>query len=114
MRLLPIFIAAFLFSGAAIAAEQIDLTAPDQAQPGTTTYVVGELHLNWTQGLVSITLVGSNGEIKQVRYGQNDGGRALMIAMNRMDFSSVSLQRRIMNKLISDGHLVGAVSGTPD
>ncbi len=114
MRLLPIFISVFMFSGAAIAAEQIDLTAPDQATPGTSTYIVGELHLNWTQGLVSITLVGSNGEVKRVRYGQNDGGRALMISMNTMNFSSVSMQRRIMNKLIADGHLVGAVSGTPD
>lgn len=113
MRLLPIIIAAFLFAGFAHAAERIDLTAPDQVRSGTSSYQIVSVHFEWDRGRIEINLVGENGETKSIAYDDPEG-RALMVAMNRMDFSSVSLQRRIMNKLLADGHLVGAVSGIPD
>lgn len=118
-----------LIATVVVAEERINLTVPDQVRAGTTSYRISEFNMNWIQGHISIELLGENGEIKTVQYRDVDvvteidgefvttvdrQGRALMVAMNTMDFSSVSLNRRIMNRLLADGHLVGAVSGVPD
>ena len=112
--LLTVFLASALFAIPALAAEQVDLTAPDQVQAGTSTYSVTQLVLDWEQGRIVIKLVGDNGERKEVVFGDADNARAMMRALNKMDLSTVSLHRRIMERLIADGHLVGSISGVPD
>ena len=87
---------------------------PDQAVAGTTVYQIARITFDWEHGLVTVTLSGTNGQIKQVLYGQNTGGRALMRSFNRPGTQAKSIQRRIMEKLIADGHLAGTISGAPD
>ena len=112
--LLTIFIASVLFSIPVLAAEQVDLTVPDQARAGTSTYSVAQLTLDWEHGRIVVRLVGDNGERKEVVFGDADNARAMMRALNTMDLSVVSLHRRIMVKLINDGYLAGIISGAPD
>lgn len=95
-------------------AEQVDLTAVDQATPGTSTYRVDRLDLFWGDKTITIGLIGSNGERKTVYYHEADGAEALIVALNKVDLSTNSLQRRIMERLLADGHLTGSISGTPD
>ena len=112
--LLTIFLASALFAIPALAAEQVDLTTPDQVQAGTSTYSVAQLTLDWEHGRIVIRLVGDNGERKEVVFGDADNARAMMRALNKTDLSTVSLHRRIMERLIADGHLAGSISGAPD
>ncbi len=112
--LLTIFLASFLLATSALAEEQVDLDAPDQVQAGTSTYSVAQLTLDWEHGRIAIRLVGGNGERREVVFGDADNARAMMQALNKMDLSTKSLHRRIMEKLIADGHLVGSISGVPD
>lgn len=112
--LLTIFLASFLLTIPALAEEQIDLITPDQVEVGTSTYRVVQLTLDWEHGRIVVRLVGDNDERKEVVFGDADNARALMQALNKMDLSTVSLHRRIMERLIADGHLVGSISGVPD
>ena len=59
-------------------------------------------------------LVGDNGEVKEISYNENNGALALMITLNKVDLSAKSLHKRLLEKLIADGHLAGTVSGIPD
>ena len=104
----------FLLAGAATAAERVNLTTPDQATPGTTTYRIAQISFDWEQTRVAVVLVGTNGERKEVVYGQNTGARGMMRALNKADFSTKSLHRQLMEKLLADGHLAGTISGAPD
>ncbi len=108
------FLALFLFAFPASAAEQINLIAPDQAQAGTLTYSFAQLVLDWEHGRIVVVLAGANGERKEVVFGDADDARAMMRSFNKANFSSKSLHRRLMEKLIADGHLVGAIVGVPD
>ena len=109
--LIGICLMVLMLATSAVAVEQLDLTVPDQAKPGTTTYTIKELNLNWEQKVVVIVLLGANNEEKQVVYRNS---AALIIALNKTDLSVKSLQRRIMERLIADGHIGGTISGSPD
>lgn len=39
-------------------------------------------------------------------------GASLIVALNKANLSTISLERRIINQLIASGHLTGTVSGT--
>lgn len=84
--------------------------------------VIG-LNLQWEQQTIIITLRGQNNELLSFVYGGNnpDGAIndrakaiALMTALNKANLSTISLQKRIMQQLITDGFMAGTVSGTPD
>lgn len=94
--------------------ERVDLTVPDQTEPGTTHYSVASLFLSWEAKSITIVLLGENNERKQVVYDDNTGATALMNGLNKADLSVKSLHKRIMERLLSDGHLAGTISGTPD
>ena len=106
-------------------AEQVDLTAADQAQPGTTTYRVADLYFDWDGGFFYVNLVGENGEQRQETYrdGQDAQGSPdqestiasdRMKILNKADLSTKSLHKRVMEMLINDGRLFGSISETPD
>jgi len=92
--------------------EQIDLTTPI-TQPSITNYRLNKLDLRWLDQHIRIELVADSGEVIEHSY-DGDIARNLMIALNKMDLSVKSLQRRVMEKLIADGVIVGTISGTPD
>ena len=109
--ILAIAFAALLFVGPVLAGEQVDLDDPDQAKSGTSTYTISEFNMNWTQKRVVIVLLGSNGEQKTVVY---DDAGDMIRALNKANLSVKSLHRRVMERLLADGHLTGTISGTPD
>lgn len=94
-----------------------------EVTPAVTTanYHVILLSLHWERAEIVIHLRGDNGELKEFRYGGSTGtpvertkATNLMIALNKSNLSTVSLQKRVLNQLVTDGLLAGAVTGTPD
>ena len=114
MKFVIAFLASLFFTAPALAEERVDLTAPDQAVAGTLTYKIIQLVLDWEHGRIVVRLIGSGGQRKEVMFGDADNARAMMKALNTANLSNKSLHRRIMEKLISDGHLAGSISGIPD
>jgi len=92
--------------------EQVDLTTPI-TQPAITNYRLNKLDLRWLDQHIRIELVSDAGDVIEHSY---DGttARNLMIALNKADLSTNSLQKRVLNKLISDGVITGTISGVPD
>jgi len=94
--------------------EQIDLTTPVVNDPTATNYFrIASLTLDWEREGIKITLVGENGVRTHIGYA-GDEAVTLMVALNKVNLSTKSLQKRIMEKLLADGHLIGAISGTPE
>jgi hypothetical protein len=103
-------------------AELFALTTAE-VKPAITTanYQIILLTLNWEQSLIVIHLRGENGELKEFRYGGPTGtdadrtkARGLIVALNKANLSTTSLQKRILNQLVTDGLLSGTVTGTPE
>lgn len=95
-------------------AEQIDLTTPDFADPRTTThYRVAVLQLSMAQQRLVIVLEGENNVTKTFHY-RDQEAVDMMIFLNKANLSVKSLHRRVLEKLIADGHIEGSISGTPD
>ena len=105
-------------------AEQLNLAAPSGAQ--TSLWRVSEIQL--TRGLayssdpitpdpahsrIFIALVGTNGRtMNHVYNGQT--ADTLILALNKANLTTVSLERRILNQLVADGVIAGTITGTPD
>lgn len=114
---LTVFLTLVLSTASVVAVEQIDLTVPDQVKIGTTTYKLTELNFDWGRSRIVIVLVGANGERKEVVYADGEEStdtRDLMRVLNKANLSIKSLHRRVMERLIADGHIVGNISGVPD
>ena len=77
-------------------------------------YEITMLTLDWNHGRIVVRLKGANGLVKEVVFGDKANARAMMKSLNRADFTVKSLQRRIMERLLSGGHLQGTISGSPD
>ncbi len=94
----------------AYGAEQIDLTTPITI----SSFKVVELHLDLRGQEIRIVLYNSvaNKDMTVIYTGPT--ALALMVQMNKMNFSTTSMQKVILNKLITDGKLTGTVSGIPD
>ena len=93
-------------------AEQLDLTTP-VTTPDITSWRVVYLELNWAAQSIRIGLLGTNGETSHHNY-NGEVAITLMTNLNKANLSTKSLQRRILERLIIDGHLEGSISGTPD
>ena len=94
-------------------AETLSLTTPEVKTTTTTYYRVVCLVLNWEQAYISIQVRGTNGERRDFTY-EGTVATNMMVALNKLDLSVKSLQRRVLERLIADGKLVGTVTGTPD
>lgn len=95
-------------------AETVTLAIPEVTPQITTTdYRVSYLQMDWERASIVIHLRGTNGERKEIRY---DGAEAtaLMVALNKANLSTKSLQRRILEKAVADSKIVGTVTGVPD
>lgn len=92
--------------------EQVNLTTPETT-PDNTYWQVNKLFLFWFDQAIRIELIGANGEVSEYSY---DGAEAtsLMIALNKTNLSTKSLHKRIMEKLVAEGKMKGAISGAPD
>ena len=91
--------------------EQIDLSVP-VAQPTIANYIVSSLNLDWDNARIVINLRDNTGQISTFAY-TGATATALMVALNKANLTSNSLQKRIFTQLIADGKLAGTVSGAP-
>lgn len=87
--------------------EQLILTAP------ITTYRVMRLHLDWEHKVIQITLRGPAGEAAEVTY-LGDVAEQMLRTLNTANLSTKSLHKRILERLILDGKLIGTIDGVPD
>ena len=93
--------------------EQVDLTTPE-TRPSINSYRVARLVLDRLQATVEVTIVAvQTGELKMFEF-RGDEATQMMSALNTANLSTNSLQRRILNKLVNDGLLVGTITGTPE
>lgn len=92
--------------------ELLTLTTPVPT-PTRTGYSVRRLDLDWAAPRVYVELAGNDGRIlSHVYTGVEATG--LMVTLNKANLTANSLQKRIFTKLIADGVLAGAVTGSPD
>jgi len=87
--------------------QKIRLTVPVE------DYEVSSLNLRFLDGLIEIEMTNTNGD-RLIHLIQNPQATVLMRALNKADLSTNSLQKRIMERLVTDGVLTGTISGTPD
>ena len=95
-------------------AETVTLTTP-VVYPSNTAYHLERLTIDFDAGSINIQLIGANGESLSVTYGPTTvpTGATLISQLNTANLSATSLVKRIYNRLVTDGFLVGTVSGTP-
>ncbi len=94
--------------------EQLALTANETVpEIVNTSYRVVFISMDWENALIIVRLRGDNKERKEFTYGGVEATN-LMISLNKANLSTLSLQKRILNKLIADGKISGTVTGTPD
>lgn len=87
--------------------EQFNLTSPVQS------YAVQGLYLNWTNRVLRIDLIGDDGGVfSHVIEGTEAAD--LMNTLNKVNLSTKSLHKRILEKLRTDGIIAGTITGTPD
>lgn len=93
-------------------AERLILTIP--AVPAIDVdYRLVSLAFDWGEETLAIRLLGAGGQ----RVGHQYTGAtavSLMRALNKADFSAVSLQRRVLQRLVADGIVNGAIAGAPE
>jgi hypothetical protein len=97
------------------AQERLDLTTPE-TKPTNPTYTISLVTFDWERGTVIATLKGTNGELLTKVYTGSTAptGISLMIALNKSNNSTTSLQKRIFLQLQADiPALAGAINGTP-
>ena len=91
--------------------EQLDL-AVVIVPPTVASYKIRVVVLDWAGASIRIDLMGSDGTSITAEYREAQA-IALMTNLNSMNFSTISLHKRILQKLVSDGKLpAGIVSGT--
>lgn len=94
--------------------ESIALTATHYTtSPGASSYTINRLDLDWGMAVIRIYLLGNNGQEHKVEYSGADA-TAQMVALNKANLSTKSLQKRVIEKLVADGKLAGTITGTPD
>lgn len=90
--------------------EILTITSPP---PQQTTWRVNEIYLNWDAASIQIGLKGTNGEAKTASY-SGATATTFLQQLNKLDMSTTSLHKRIINRLVADGIIAGTVSGSPD
>ena len=92
--------------------EKLTLAVP-VAQTSLNEVEVVFLLLNKFEKKIEIRLQGNTKELLYFYY-EGQIALNLMIALNKANLSLKSLERRIIEKLIADGKLAGAIVGVPD
>lgn len=110
------------FLGALLAQEKVTLSAPAFQDPGATEFRVASLYLNrqaheiramFGEVVPGTAIFKANGRTLTCSYA-DDAADSLLLALNRMNFSTVSLERRVMVQCQSDGKLgAGTITGVP-
>lgn len=96
------------------AVEQASLSSPMVVvnPSSTSTITVQSLYLNWKDRVVEVTV--GDGTVSKTFIYRGDTALSMMNQLNKANLTSNSLHKRVINQLISDGYLVGTISGNPD
>jgi hypothetical protein len=93
-------------------AELLTLTSPI-VRPSITTYRVDSLNLHLSGEKYTVGFLGTNGETLSYSV-VGSTAKSRMVALNKVNLSVKSLERRILEFAVTDGILAGAISGSPD
>jgi hypothetical protein len=99
-----------VFGAGALAQERVDLTTPE-TKPSNTSYRPVRVVLDADLPAIEIWLKGDNGEVASCHY-TGPTAQALLVALNKADLSTRSLNQRILDRVVADGCLVGTVAGS--
>ena len=93
-------------AASAQATPKVQLSTPDQAAPGTMSYTIAKINLQFDEDYVTVELVGENGEQIIIQY-ISDEGRAVIgaIAVG----PGRGLRRFFLQRILRDGRLQGIV-----
>ena len=104
--------------------EQISLAVPVITSKTRTTWGLSSLAIDRDRGLVSIYLKSDDGNTLLANYptpgilgpggSLQPSGAQLLQTLNTANLTSNSLVKRVLSRLITDGYIVGIVTGTPD
>lgn len=119
-----VFVFCCLLFGAplqAAAQEQLDLSSP-VVREDISSYRVGAICYDWQGARIDIRLfdpVTGETATQNPVTGEPFSYRGqtaldLMIAVNKLNFSTASMHKRIIDRLVADGKISGTVSGTPE
>lgn len=115
MKKLIIAVVFIFFASSLKGAEQIDLSIPyDPDDRTTSTMRISYIDMDWDGKLIDVCLVSTENNVKLYYQYEGEVAENLMKSLNKMDFSTDSLQKRVMERLVTDGILTGTVSGSPD
>ena len=70
-------------------------------------------HFDWEKETLKVGFRGDNGEYMSIGF-EGPGTKGFMISLNKTNNAVKSLHRRVMEKVVTDGKLIGTISGTPD
>ena len=100
--------------------EQLDLTSPlayaarVEQSVEVSTYRVVSIYFDWEAPLIVVRVRDERNVIVSATY-ENATATTLMTQLNKLDLSTQSLHKRILNRLVADGKLpAGTVTGSPD
>lgn len=103
-------------------AESVTLTTPI-TKPSQTTVSIDRIHLDVPDKAVHIQWISNTGEAGSAYYPTpppasnptQPSGAILLHQLNIGNFSAVSLVKRALQQLLSDGYITaGTISGAPD
>ena len=94
--------------------ERVDLTVSQTKT--TTNYQLRHLSLNIISKQIAVELVSDTGGVITKVYDSTTTptGATLLSQINASDNRTVSMVRKVYNRLVADGVLAGTVSGTAD
>lgn len=108
-----------LFAGiAAYAGEEVDFSTPTYVNPTTFSFIkIKSLDFDWDNAIIKITVrnTATDGATDRTFVYTSTTATAMMIQLNKMNFTTTSLQKRIFQQLLNDGLIQnGTVTGSPD
>lgn len=115
-----IILLALLITTPAFAQEQLDLTTSIPAEaPQVDAYKVARIILDRLNKSIEIQVWDGLNRSTLKPFNLNDQDHNAFTLMKQLnngtiDLSTQSLEKRILNKLVSEGFLSGTISGTPD
>lgn len=91
-------------------AQVLTLTTPQSV----TDYRISIIKFNWDEAKITVVLKDTQGDTVTVGY-TGETATSLMVALNKANLSTNSLQKRTLEQLVTDGKIpAGTVSGSPD
>lgn len=111
-RTIIAFAVSLAFLAGAAAQERLNLSTPIPAPPAITGYTISRLLLTWEPtAQIVVTLRATDGTLSDQVY-EGATATAILVALNKANLSTRSLNQRIFDRLIADGKIAGTVTGS--